>query len=72
MYTEETSKTKWCPECRVEAKTWQASYNKYPDKDTELPAQSLCIASDCRMWRWEHDAPAGTSEIGYCGLAGKP
>lgn len=33
--------------------------------ETQLPAASKCIASDCAMWR-------SSGELGYCGIAGRP
>ena len=66
MHTEEEAKKKWCPMVRIEANTFQASYNKYPSVGTGLPTLSLCIASDCMMFRFVQ-----TQRKGYCGLAGR-
>jgi len=67
--TEEKAKTKWCPMAREikNSSNGIVSHNH----------NTVCIASDCMMWRWNRDIMVGGSgraepTQGYCGLAGKP
>lgn len=74
--TEDEVKTKWCPMTRLEG--------DYPDevganrtKSGRILDATLCIASDCMMWRWDIEEPhegvyCQSATNGYCGLAGKP
>lgn len=80
--TEDEAKTKWCPMARVGS---SSSGNGALNKDWARGpvAASMCIASECMMWRWHlrslprdypHQPPmVETSKTeGYCGLAGAP
>ena len=57
--TEEEAKTKRCHN----PSPWVLEYGGW------------CIASDCMMWRWDHEChPSGefivdSKDLGYCGLA---
>lgn len=66
MYTEEEAKEKWCPMVRLHCVDSHCADNRLAN-NYELPDGTLCIASECMMWRW-HSA---NKEYGYCGLAGK-
>jgi len=72
--SETEAKKRWCPMVRcVEASDCKlhGPFNRYHSGsgiNTIDGHQSLCIASDCMMWRWS-DREASE---GYCGLAGKP
>ena len=64
--TEDEARTKWCPHVRYIAKfngPCVGTYNRgYEDTGIN---KSLCIASDCMMFRWHSGFASG-----YCGLAG--
>lgn len=72
--TEQEAKSKWCPMVRIiitpANQTWG---NKALTNRIEFVnsggSESLCIASNCMMWRWEETKYI---DDGYCGLAGKP
>lgn len=77
--TEDKARQKWCPMARVGADHQSAvdyrpvaSYNRV-DFDQGDPASSLslCIASDCMMWRETEFSRYTGIPGGYCGLAGK-
>ena len=65
--TEEQAKKKWCPMVR-ETTEQMGSYNRFKG----LPiTNSLCLASNCMMWRWDWIGQDKYSEKeGNCGLAG--
>ena len=71
--TEDEARKKWCPFARIHG--GYASFNRSKIRLENIP-QSLCIASDCMMWRWgdiKYEGPTGEGiQHGYCGLAGKP
>ena len=76
--TEDEARTKWCPMSIVAGREG----NRVGDGISgDIHYASMCIASDCMMWRWDWDLkktdvrdpedgnlPSG----GYCGLANKP
>jgi hypothetical protein len=79
MHTEEQAKELWCPEVRFsDPQPKLESANRWPIKDSSYgtminPKACHCIASKCAMWRWdEMRRNEGHSNLGYCGLAGKP
>ena len=78
---EKEARTKWCPMAR-QALTYRTDYygtdhssspsgNKF--HTGKLPTGSLCIASDCMMWRWERNKDyGGYFNKGFCGFGEKP
>lgn len=57
MHTENEARKLWCPMARIQNGTHNpaAAYNRlidFAEYTSALPAMSLCIASDCAMWRW--------------------
>ena len=57
--TEEEARTKWCPMVRSVGGV-NRGYNGKSMADT------LCLASDCMMWRWRNS----DLKHGDCGLVG--
>jgi hypothetical protein len=77
--TEQEAKTKWCPmaRCKIDHDCADTiAVNRW--SDGAMIRGSLCVASDCMMWRWEVPEGKATNkneekwDSGYCGLAGKP
>ena len=76
--TEKEAKEKWCPmaRCKIDHDCADTiAVNRW--SDGAMMRGSLCVASDCMMWRWniDNDFIVGTGTIkfgGYCGLGGKP
>ena len=68
--TEDEAKKKWCPMVRDGI---EPMGNTAGDEN-RIPDWSLCIASDCMMWRWsEGNGERGIgNEQGCCGLTEKP
>lgn len=81
--TEDEARTRWCPMVRLAAEPPDAngSWNRAA---TPMLKSTLCIGSDCMMWRDSLDyfirdgnpEPRMRTEPqvigGYCGLAGQP
>jgi hypothetical protein len=69
MHTEAQARQTWCPFARsMEGgdgnREWKA-------KAVALPADCMCVASQCMAWRWApqtdtHEKP----QAGFCGIAG--
>lgn len=62
--TEKEAKEKWCPmaRCKIDHDCADTiAVNRW--SDGAMIRGSLCVASDCMMWRWEIIG-------GYCGLGG--
>ncbi len=90
--TEEEAKKKWCPmarsaegiRSRSDGQVYVQSNNSYncvtvsEGKELETYHQTVCIASDCMMWRREKDTYGDDygkdipEDRGYCGLGGMP
>lgn len=87
--TEQEAKTKWCPmsanrTVSAQCKDGSTDVARWNTKESDTGLSTICIASDCMMWRWkitksgaaEMNAQTGrlvmVHESGYCGLAGKP
>ena len=81
--TEDDARTKWCPMVRQLNYVGENGGNRVGHDITSC-RHSLCIASDCMMWRTYKDKVIETDshgnaitivskeeEGGYCGLAGK-
>ena len=71
--TEEEAREKWCPMSSIRSNNG-GGYNRLPDANqTMTPRNTLCITSDCMMWRWsvspETAKNEGIDEAGYCGLS---
>jgi hypothetical protein len=77
--TEEEAKTKWCPMARM---VTRADNRPAGNRNLDYHPETLCIASSCMCWRWDHSltvnnptrTPGSGQTIskttGYCGLAG--
>lgn len=79
LLTEEEMKTKWCPMARVRANVSSdrpvTGYNRIYVPATATKAAfsttsitSMCIGSDCALWRWEMTPQGVEPKRGYCGL----
>ena len=68
--TEKEAKEKWCPmaRCKIDHDCADTiAVNRW--SDGAMMRGSLCVASDCMMFRF---VPDSTGKTGYCGLGGKP
>ena len=68
--TEKEAKEKWCPmaRCKIDHDCADTiAVNRW--SDGAMMRGSLCVASDCMMFRF---VPESDGKTGYCGLAGKP
>jgi hypothetical protein len=68
--TEAEAKRRWCPMTRV--LTWGSeldAFGSYNRNNDRLDKQSLCIASQCMMWRWTGSKKDDGEMLGCCGLA---
>jgi hypothetical protein len=68
---------KWCPHVRASSTCDDGNAsNSSIDGTGRSPSYSLCIASECMAWRWDHDKndqiETPVRMFGYCGLGGKP
>ncbi len=66
MKTEKEAKELWCPHVR---------HYIFPTDPGASGGNgdSICIASRCMMWRWDHNKlVTGDYREGFCGLGGKP
>jgi len=79
--TEGEAKTKWCPHA-LQSRYGNATYNRA--NNGEPSEFCKCVGSACMAWRWEKTLNCAhlrtgeigeprevTTELGYCGLAGK-
>jgi hypothetical protein len=91
MHTEEKARTLWCPMTRVTKTTDKGTIKscatvlnriESPDGTAGIPMSTLCVASECAMWRWatngkhEHDCAITKTlltekppRLGFCGLS---
>ena len=80
MITEDEAKTKWCPFARSIVSTGGGA-NRGKDSGGSPPPHVNCIGSACMAWRRVPKArrdqfvedlvhATGSSDKGYCGLAG--
>jgi hypothetical protein len=72
--TEEQARKKWCPMTRFLYAEGDSSRGVYAVAvNTDRP-ESLCVGSECMMWRWDEKEEEAHgldgTECGYCGLAG--
>ena len=82
---EEEARTKWCPMVRVNSVENQTPHNRValPDNTIRPAMTSLCIASECMLWRWKKEKytpkggdplandkwkPERNTDEGWCGL----
>jgi hypothetical protein len=75
--TEQEARKKWCPMVRHPG--WMENPGSWNRGEA---FNCNCIASDCMMWRWTGECKTGVpitsiskhgpTELGYCGLGGKP
>ena len=86
--TEDEARTKFCPFARIAHVSAPTGGNRHyggVGAEENLCMITRCIASDCMAWRWRQEFTGTISnedggiagltidtEIGYCGLAGKP
>ena len=71
LIQEDNAIMKWCPMRRVSNKEVGEGYNStYVGEDLLDTEVCWCIGADCMMWRWASDLKS--TDVGYCGLAGKP
>lgn len=79
--TEKEAKEKWCPmaRCKIDHDCADTiAVNRW--SDGAMIRGSLCVASDCMMWRYKTNGQMGYDRnpddiclaSGYCGLGGKP
>jgi hypothetical protein len=73
--TEDDAKKKWCPMVRCESDDMVSnSFDMADNPRGRNPDYSLCIASDCMMWREDltmKEAQNGFHALeGHCGLGG--
>ena len=81
--TENEARKKWCPMVRVTVTpndaTWQGNMLTNRGQVPAANTDTLCIASDCMMWKWKMYGPddqarlpesmqTGDEPEGYCGL----
>ena len=88
MYDEQTASQKWCPMVRLgegnstDNRSSSAGFIRNDEPGAGIK-WNCCIASECMMWRWvkvddcvgdeEHQVSfQRMTELGYCGLGGKP
>ncbi len=73
MKTEKEAKELWCPHIRrAEIKGYEF-FNDGNARVVSTNNGTLCIASRCMMWRWDHNKlVTGDYREGFCGLGGKP
>jgi hypothetical protein len=65
MATEAVAATKWCPLARAlysAGSGMTTSFNR--DSDGTVPAQALCLGSDCQAWRWRGSVPTQLTSDG--------
>ena len=74
--TEDEARKKWCPmgRERFTEHICSGSGNINPEAVNHKPDKTLCIASECMLWRWDGVRIEGAEDAwdGHCGLAGKP
>ena len=51
MLTEKEARTKWCPHARLGDEDG-ATFNRR--WDNKVHEATVCLASDCAMWRWRY------------------
>jgi hypothetical protein len=83
MLTQEEAMEKWCPFVRLVLtnndimRPGTPTYNRTGEAEGpgfKLPKGAACIGSTCMAWRGYdfHKEFGGTTQKGYCGLAGRP
>jgi hypothetical protein len=86
--TEDEARKKWCPMVRYLPQPWNFlryifhGNTGFTTNRANRAVGNNCIASDCMMWRWTGECKTGVpitsiskhgpTELGYCGLGGKP
>ena len=77
---EAEARKKWCPMVRASASQDDSNScnreirREYEGNVLKAPFYSLCITSECMMWRGTGDVKIDGElhHTGYCGLGGKP
>lgn len=50
----------------------EAKFKNCPYLTTHDDKLRFCLATNCMMWRFKHPEKRTDTDLGYCGLAGKP
>jgi hypothetical protein len=78
MHTEEKAKELWCPHVRhADSHEETANCTGLQRVEGEMKHPwNTCVGSKCSQWRWTQRRfpypKTHNTDIGFCGLAGKP